>query len=94
MDHGIVRTELTAKHPGYFRLGPDAICYGRLLCGDPAKGPDGDLLDVLDDVSLEGQAVHLSFDAGEVVENLRRERYTARFREEGRVFNELVRGAY
>ena len=83
-----------AKHPGYFRLGPDIICYGRLSSGDPAKGPDGDLEDVLERVKMEARGIQLPFDAGEVVENLRRERYTAHFRQEGRVLNELLRRAY
>jgi hypothetical protein len=84
----------TAKHPGYFRLGPDLICYGPLTRGNATKYPVGDLEDALDHVRVEGHRIHLPFDAGDVVDNLRRERYAARFREEGRVLNELVRRAY
>src|SRR5271157_2995220 len=83
-----------SKHPGYFRLGRDTICYGRLSFGDPAKGPDGDLEDALEHVKMESLGIQLPFDAGEVVENLRRERYTAHLREEGVVLNELLRKAY
>jgi hypothetical protein len=85
---------LSANHPGYFRLGPDIICYGRLSYGDTAKVPVGDLEDALDHVTMEGEGIQLPFDACEVVENLRRERYTAHFRQEGRVLNELLRKAY
>ena len=84
----------SAKYPGYFRLGPDIICYGRLSCGDVAKGPVEDLEDALAHVRMEGQEIQLPFDASEAVENLRRERYTAHFRQEGRVLNELLRKAY
>jgi len=86
--------EPSAKHPGYFRMGPDIICYGRLSYGDTATVPVGDLEDALEHVRMEGQEVQLPFDAGEVVENLRRERYTAHFRQEGRILNELLRKAY
>lgn len=83
-----------ANHPGYFRLGEDTICYGRLSYGETARNCDGYLEDVLKGVSARAAGVQLPFDASEVVENLRRERYTAHFREEGRVFNEIVRKAY
>src|SRR5271166_6350518 len=43
----------SAKRPGYFRLGPDIICYGRLSCGDTDKSPDGDLDDALEHVRME-----------------------------------------
>ena len=43
---------------------------------------------------MEAQGIQLPFDAGDVVENLRRERYTAHFRQEGRLFNEFLRKAY
>jgi len=87
-------TEPSAKHPGYFRLGPDIICYGRLSYGDTAKVPVGHLEDALEHVRMDRQGVQLPFDAGEVVENLRRERYTAHFRQEGRILNDLLRKAY
>jgi hypothetical protein len=87
-------TRESGRHPGYFRLGPDTICYGRLVPGNTAGTPVGELYDALADVGVEGQGIELPFDAEEVVENLRRERYTARFRQEGRVLNEISRKAY
>ena len=80
--------------PGYFRLGPDAICYGRLFCSSAAKSPEGVLADALDHTELESDGINLPFSIDEVVENLRRERYAAHFREEGRVFNEILRKTY
>jgi hypothetical protein len=38
--------------------------------------------------------IGLAFDAEVVIENLRRERYTAHFREEGQVLNEILRKTY
>ena len=83
-----------AKTPGYFRWGPDTICYGQLSCGCAAQSPAGQLFDVLDSVALDAQGIALPFDAGMLVENLCRERYTAHFRQEGRVLNEILRKAY
>ena len=80
--------------PGYFRLGPDAICYGRLSCGSTAKTPVGVLEDALEYTELGPGRVDLPFRMDEVIENLRRERYTAHFREEGRVLNEILRKTY
>jgi hypothetical protein len=54
----------------------------------------GVLEDVLDRVELEPGRIDLPFRIDEVIENLRRERYTAHFRVEGRVFNEILRRAY
>jgi len=80
--------------PGYFRLGAEVLCYGRLASGDAAKDPQGDLPDALQDARISSAAIELPFDAEEVIENLRRERYAAHFREEGRVLNDLLRKAY
>jgi hypothetical protein len=82
------------KEPGYFRLGPDTICYGRLSLGWAASSPTGELDDALERVRVEAENIELPFDAVEVVENLRRERYTAHFRREGQVFNDILRKAY
>jgi hypothetical protein len=83
-----------AEGSGYFRLGSETICYGRLSGGNTARYPVGNLEDALKHVKLGGQGIQLPFDAGEVVENLRHERYTAHFRQEGQVLNELLRKAY
>ena len=80
--------------PGYFRFGPDAICYGRLSSGSTAKNPVGVLEDALNYAEFGPGRIDLPFSVDEVVENLRRERYTAHFREEGRVFNEILRKTY
>ena len=83
-----------AGQPGYFRLGLDTICYGRLSCGGTARSPVGVLEDALDHIGVGPDGIDLPFDVEEVIENLRRERYTAHFREEGRFFNEILRKTY
>ena len=82
------------QHPGYFRLGSDTICYGELAHGKTSRSPFGELRDAFEHVGAQGQGIELPFDAEKVVENLRRERYTAHFRQEGRVLNDLLRKAY
>jgi hypothetical protein len=62
---------------GYFRLGPDAICYGQCSSGTPAKLVTDPLHDAREHVTLGGSTVHLPFDAAQVVDNIRLERYHA-----------------
>ncbi len=61
--------------PGYFRLGPDVICYGQCSSGDPAKSASEPLPDVRDHVMIAGSSVLLPFDPVQVVNTLRFERY-------------------
>ncbi len=63
-----------SEQSGYFRFGSDTIGYGR-ACVGVSPSVDGHLTDLLSAVETDhGQCV-LPFDADEVVENLRRERY-------------------
>ena len=82
-----------SEDKGYFRFG-GGTAYGRLAAGNTVPSPGRDMQDVLDQVIVGNHDVRLPFDAPEIVENLLRERYTAHFREEGRMWNELLRKAY
>lgn len=84
---GFVSLSENSAQAGYFRLGDDTVCYGRLTNG-VAKGFEDNLPDALDYVSFDAQQVVLPFDAGEVIDNLRRERYAAGFRQRGRCLKE------
>jgi hypothetical protein len=75
-------------------LGQDTVCYGQLSSGNTASSPQGNLIDALDGVVADASGIALPFDAGTVVENLCRERYTAHFRQEGRILNEILRKVY
>lgn len=81
-----VTSSRDSAQAGYFRLGRDTVCYGRLANGGAATSSEGDLPDTLNRLSFEAGRINLPFDAAEVVENLRRERYAARFRQNGRDF--------
>lgn len=60
---------------GHFRFGPETICYGSISKGAVRDNPDGELHDALNDAAAERGAVRLSFDPGQIVNNLRFERY-------------------
>ena len=62
---------------GYFRFGPDLICYGRRASGQPAARVRPGLDDALPDVGLRGSTPQLSFNPSEIVDNLRHELYVA-----------------
>jgi len=59
---------------GYFRFGPDAICYGRYT-GETVSAFTTTLRDALSETVVEGGTTYLPFDLTEVIENLRGERY-------------------
>lgn len=82
------------SHPGYFRLGADTVCYGRLASGAVARHPDDHLEDVLGRLRGNSSGLPLPFDSSELIDNLRRERYSSHFLDPGRSANELLRKTY
>jgi len=60
---------------GYFRFGKGTLAYGRTSVGFRSRNVRNRLYDVMDDVRQQGNAAELPFDPGEVVQNLRLERY-------------------
>jgi len=60
---------------GYFRFGPETVCYGSSSFGSARDRSTGPLHDALADVTISNGTVQLPFDPGEVIENLRCERY-------------------
>ncbi len=87
-------TNQSHKPRGYFRLGADVTCYGRLLCETASKSPLGDLHDALKCARADSHRIELPFDPQEVIEDIRRERYAAHFRDEGPFLNKIVRKTY
>lgn len=61
--------------PGYFRFGPDVICFGQCLSGHSCRFPDTGLHDSLKDISFNHASISLPFDLTQVIDNLRLERY-------------------
>lgn len=66
--------ELTGA-PGFFRFGPETICYGRCGSGPTAKTYSSHLYDALPEARTVDQCVRLPFDPADVIDNLRSERY-------------------
>jgi hypothetical protein len=64
-----------SNEAGYFRFGPDTICYGHSASGFLASRADSVLYDALKDVTTNGSNAVLPFDPTEVIGNLRLERY-------------------
>jgi len=73
----IVREPLSQKS-GYFRLGAHAICYGQCSSRTPETRAIDGLYDASDDIAINGSSISLPFDAAQVVDNLRYERYQGR----------------
>jgi len=65
---------------GFFRFGHDAICFGQSSSGFCAKRATDPLHDALEDVTVKGSTPCLPFDPTQVIDNLRRERYTSNAR--------------
>ena len=67
--------ENLCEDSGYFRFGPNGVCYGQSSSGFRAKLPVNCLYDTLTDVENVGSIPMLPFDPTEVIESLRLERY-------------------
>ena len=72
---GIYESHDPSSDNGFFRFGPDAICFGQCSSANPTKEVTGLLHDALPDVRINGPTVQLPFDPVQVVHNLRHERY-------------------
>src|SRR5216684_1816251 len=67
--------EAPSKGNGYFRFGPEAICYGSYHGWHVSSSPAGSLHDALLDTTVEGGKAYLPFDWTQVVDSLRYEEY-------------------
>lgn len=72
-------SENLSSVPGFFCLGPDTICYGKIAHATPSETPTGNLPDSLAFVS-QNRTVSLPFNLDEIVTNLRAESYSAHTR--------------
>ncbi len=87
--------DLSAQ-PGYFRFGPDTICYGRRSMGNGTKIDAGTSYDALDNVTIQEAIPRLPFDPADVIDNLRCERYPVDAEGAGKRFaaRSAIRNAY
>jgi hypothetical protein len=60
---------------GFFRFGPEAICYGRCASGVSTRIENAALYDASKYARFDEPEIHLPFDPAQVIENLRREEY-------------------
>jgi hypothetical protein len=60
---------------GFFRFGPETICFGRCSAGAANRDPGSDLEDLTKYVQLNDEGLILPFDPEEIAQNLRQERY-------------------
>jgi hypothetical protein len=70
-----VPSGMVSREEGYFRFGPNATCYGRsssILCDAPLESL---LHDSVEEVVVGKLQLKLPFNPGEVIDNLRLERY-------------------
>jgi hypothetical protein len=90
-----LRGELAASK-GFFRFGPDAVCYGRLSSGRVESREAEPLDDVLALAIVEKNTIYVPFDCDEIVNNLRWERYLGSPQNNGSrsQVKKLVRNAY
>lgn len=84
---GLTTTADPRGETGFFHFGTDNMCYGRCKTGAAADVDGAGQYDALKKVYVENASIQLPFDFGEVVTNLRRERYKAG------IFNGLQRFA-
>lgn len=82
-----------SKEPGFFRFGPDVVCYGRSSSQSLAPSPEQQLCDVSGTVVLGKEGVRVPFNPAEIIENLRTETYAARHVPSAKEHG-LLRGAY
>jgi hypothetical protein len=92
----ISSTEVPAGREGFFAYGNQITCYGRCKSGVADKLDGNDLSDASKDVRLIGSEVQLPFSFGEVIENIRGERYlkTQTQAKQRLVNSRLVRESY
>ena len=76
-----------SEDSGYFRFGPDAICFGRSSSGFRAGHATDELYDALTDVALDGAMLQLPFSPSEIVANLRYERYASASNRNGKMLH-------
>ncbi len=67
--------ENLSSRAGFFRFGPDAVCYGSCATASPAASARGPLPDLLPHAGAVSGEVRLPFDPVQVIDNLRHERY-------------------
>ena len=98
-EESLARFNLTgpaAAHLGFFRFGPDVVCYGQLSSGRVARTLQEPMEDVATGVDIDSGVPTFPFDPGRVIDSLRLERYEPGLApaREMLATEERIRGAY
>jgi hypothetical protein len=72
---GRIATPTPSGDAGFFRFGPETVCYGHSASGVSTSVEQSKHCDAFKSMRFDDSSVYLPFDPAEVVENLRRERY-------------------
>jgi hypothetical protein len=82
--------------PGFFRFGPETVCYGTSAGGTSPEFDSAESFDALKLTKPNGAGTYVPFDFSSVIENLRAERYLPHLASAKRGFarNPYVRKAY
>jgi len=78
----------------FFRFGPQVVCYGQSARGGSASAHDEHLYDAFGDIQRSKTAIQLPFDARQVADNLRYERYISRSGWQAWVQDSWIRDIY
>lgn len=73
--HDVYISSQPAGTPGFFRFGPDAICYGASQTAVTRDVAHCGSFDAAESVRIDNSTVHFPFEFDEIIDNLRRERY-------------------
>jgi hypothetical protein len=85
-----------ANHPGFFRFGPDIVCYGDCSNGVSTDVATSAALDARIATTVSPSSIQMPFDVSAVIDNLRRERYLWQLtpQRKGVAQNEAIRKMY
>jgi len=72
---GRISIAQSSTEAGFFQFGAETICYGQCAAGVSSNIEKSKKFDAYAGVQRGGAELHLPFDPGVVIENLRRERY-------------------
>ena len=64
-----------SRDSGFFKFGSSTVCFGQSAAGERAPDLAGSLYDTSGDSTISGSRVGLAFDPGQIIDNLRLERY-------------------
>jgi hypothetical protein len=89
----LLPNERLSSDDGYFRFGPETICYGRSSSGARGSRSESSLYDAISDVIVDDGKLSLPFDPAGIFDNLRLERYASTWAMESS-FGQFLRRLY